>query len=150
MRLSEFILSNLEEILKEWESFAGTILPPSEFNQLILRDSAVEILKAIAKDIETAQTKSEQAEKSKGRGPRAPEDSAAEIHANDRLGLGFNQSQLVSEYRALRATVMRLWIDRSPDLDQSNIDELVRFNEGIDQGLSEATERFVQEIEKSS
>jgi len=149
MRLSQFILSNLESILAEWESFASTILPESKFDKIALRDAAGEILKAIANDIETAQTASQQAEKSKGHGVRTEEDSAAEIHAADRLGLGFNQAQVVSEYRALRATVIRLWIDTSPELDHSAIDQLIRFNEGIDQALSESTARFMQEIEES-
>jgi signal transduction histidine kinase len=149
MRLSQFILSNLESILAEWESFASTIFPESKFDKIALRDAAGEILKAIANDIETAQTSSQQAEKSKGHGVRTEEDSAAEIHAADRLGLGFNQAQVVSEYRALRATVLRLWIDSSPELDHSAIDQLIRFNEGIDQALSESTARFMQEIEES-
>ena len=149
MRLSQFILSNLESILAEWESFASTILPESKFDKIALRDAAEEILKAIANDIETTQTASQQAEKSKGYGARTEEDSAAEIHAADRLGLGFNQAQVVSEYRALRATVIRLWIDSSPELDHSAFDQLIRFNEGIDQALSESTARFMQEIEES-
>jgi len=49
MRLSKFILSNLEEILSEWESFASNILPEIKFENLVLRDGAQEILKAIAK-----------------------------------------------------------------------------------------------------
>jgi signal transduction histidine kinase len=149
MRLSQFILSNLESILAEWESFAGTILPESKLDKIALRDAAQEILKAIANDMETAQTASQQTEKSKGYGLRIEEDSAAEIHAADRLGLGFNQAQIVSEYRALRATVIRLWIDSSPKLDDSAFDQLIRFNEGIDQALSESTARFMQEIEES-
>jgi signal transduction histidine kinase len=149
MRLSQFILSNLESILAEWESFASTILPESKFDKITLRDAAGEILKAIANDIETTQTASQQAEKSKGYGVRTKDDTAAETHAADRLGLGFNQVQVVSEYRALRATVIRLWIDSSPEMDQLAIDQLIRFNEGIDQALSESTARFMQEIEES-
>ena len=149
MRLSQFILTNLEEILTEWESFASTVIPESKLDKIALRDSAEEILKAIANDMETAQTASQQTEKSKGYGVRLEEDSAAELHAAERLGLGFNQAQIVLEYRALRATVVRLWIDSPPELDHSAIDQLVRFNEGIDQALSESTARFMQEIEKS-
>jgi signal transduction histidine kinase len=149
MRLSEFILSNLDEILEEWESFADTVLPESKLDRLVLRDSAAEILTATAKDMETTQSSSEQTEKSKGRGLRTKEDTAAEIHAFDRLGLGFNQADVVSEYRALRATVIRLWIGSSPDVDHSSIDQLIRFNEGIDQALSESTTRFMEEIGKS-
>ena len=149
MRLSQFILSNHEVILAEWESFASTVLPKSNFDELALRDEADEILKTIANDMETPQTASEQAEKSKGRGPRVEQDSAAETHGADRLRLGFNQAQVVSEYRALRATVIRLWIDSSPEIDHSAIDQLFRFNEGIDQALSESAARFMQRIEES-
>jgi hypothetical protein len=149
MRLSQFILSNLEPILTEWESFARSVLPEANFGKLVLRDEAAAILKTIAHDMETPQTATEQAEKSKGRGPRTEQDSAAEIHASDRLRLGFNQSQVVSEYRALRASVIRLWINSSPEIEESAVDQLIRFNEGIDQALSESTDRFMQEIEKS-
>lgn len=149
MRLSKFILSNLEEILSAWESFASTVLPENKFEKLVLRDEAEEILKAIAIDMETAQSTSEQAEKSKGAAPRAEQDSAAELHAADRLRLGFNQVQVVSEYRALRATVIRLWVESSPEIDDSAMDKLIRFNEGIDQALSESTSRFMQLIDNS-
>ena len=150
MHLSKFILSNLEEILSAWESFASTVLPENKFETLVLRDEAEEILKTIAIDMETAQSTSEQADKSKGRaGPRTEQDSAAELHAADRLRLGFNQVQVVSEYRALRATVIRLWVESSPEIDDSAMDQLIRFNEGIDQALSESTSRFMQLIENS-
>ena len=36
MRLSKFILSNLEEILSEWESFASTVLPENKIPGRIL------------------------------------------------------------------------------------------------------------------
>lgn len=149
MRLSEFILSNLEAILAEWESFASSIIPDRKSDRSVLRDEADKILKTIAADIETLQTPFEQAEKSKGRGPRKEHDSPAEIHAGDRLRLGFDQAQIVSEYRALRASVIRLWLDSSPQLDRSAMDQLTRFNEAIDQALIESVARFMREVEKS-
>ncbi len=149
MRLSQFILSNMESILVQWQSFASTILPEKTFTKLTLRDLAEQMLRAIAADIETPQTAREQAEKSKGRRDRLASDTAAETHAVDRLLLGFNQAQIVSEFRALRATVIRLWIESSPDLNESAIYQLIRFNEGIDQALSESTVRFMEQIEES-
>src|SRR5919106_3472631 len=148
MRLSQFILSNLESILTEWESFARSVLPESS-DKLALRDEAEAMLKTIAQDMETPQTATQQAEKSKGRGPRTEQDSAAEIHAGDRLRLGFNQAQVVSEYRALRATVIRLWVNSSPEIDASAMDQLIRFNEGIDQAVSESAARFMHLIDNS-
>ena len=150
MRLSEFILRNLEHILTEWESFAATVLPDSKFTKIVLRDSAEEILKTIVREMEAAQTPLEQAEKSKGRARPTQVETSAEIHAAERLRLDFNQAHLVSEYRALRATVTRLWMDSSPEFeDQSNVHQLIRFNEGIDQALTESTVRFMQETDTS-
>jgi signal transduction histidine kinase len=149
VRLSKFILSNLEEILKEWESFASTVLPGKQFDKAMLRNDAAEILKAIAKDMETPQTASQQTVKSKGRDPKKAQDTSAERHSLVRLGQGFNQVQALSEFRALRATVIRIWMNSSPQIDDSAIYQLIRFNEGIDQALSETAARFMEQIEQS-
>ena len=149
MRLSEFILSNMNEILAEWESFAGAILPATNLDKLTLRDHAPEILKAIALDMETTQTDLEQAEKSKGLAPIKDPETAAETHSTQRLRTGFNQVQVVSEYRALRASVIRLWLASSPQPDSSDLYQLTRFNEGLDQALGESTMRFMQEVESA-
>ena len=149
MRLSQFILSNLEEILMEWESFARTIIPTKDLDQLALRDHAAKILEAIALDIEMAQTELEQAEKSKGRGNRRVEDTAAETHSAQRLQEGFNQVQMISEYRALRESVSRLWLATSPELDASALSQLTRFNEAMDQAVAESTARCMQQVEAS-
>jgi signal transduction histidine kinase len=149
VRLSQFILSNLEEILKEWESFASTVLPGKQFDKAMLRNDAAEILKTIAKDMETPQTSAQQTVKSEGRGPKTAQDTSAETHSIVRLSQGFNQVQALSEFRALRATVIRLWINSSPRLDDSAIYQLIRFNEGIDQALSESAAQFMEQVEKS-
>jgi signal transduction histidine kinase len=99
--------------------------------------------------METPQTSEQQSVKSKGRGPKTPQDTSAERHSNVRVGQGFNQVQALSEFRALRATVIRLWMNSSPELDDSAIYQLIRFNEGIDQALSESAARFMQQIEES-
>jgi hypothetical protein len=100
VRLSEFILSHLDEILTEWESFASTVLPGRDFDKANLRDDAAETLTTIAKDMETPQTTAQQTVKSKGRGPETAEDTSAQTHSDVRLGQGFNQVQTLSEFRA--------------------------------------------------
>jgi len=115
----------------------------------VLRDEAKQILQTIATDMESPQTDFEQAEKSQGRGQREEEHSAAEIHSEERVRLGFNQVQVIAEYRALRATVIRLWMKSEPDIDQSAMDELIRFNESIDQALIESAARAMKLIEDS-
>jgi hypothetical protein len=111
MRLAEFILRHMEAILAEWETFAATLLPAAEgLDALALRDHARPILEAIAKDLNTSQTREAQSQKSKGRAATmadAPE-TAAQTHAVLRARDGFDINQLVAEYRALRASVLRL------------------------------------------
>src|SRR6185369_5724098 len=80
MRLSEFIMTNLEEIVTEWESFASTVLPEKQFDRATLRDDAAQILSTIAQDMETPQTASQQTEKSQGLGPKTTHTSA-ETHS---------------------------------------------------------------------
>ena len=149
MRLSKFILSNLEAILTEWESFASTVLPGKQFDKAMLRDDAAEMLTNIAKDMETPQTAAQQTVKSTGRGPRTAQDTSAETHSVNRVSQGFNEVQALSEFRALRAAVIRLWINSSPELDDSAFYQLIRFNEGIDQAVSESAARFMKLVEES-
>src|SRR5687767_14170013 len=153
MQLSEFMLAHREEILSEWVEFARSCLPTADtMNLAMLRDHASEMLDAIAADLETRQTKSEQADKSEGKSDApdsgAPE-TAAQSHGAARADSGFTVEQMVSEYRALRATVTRLWIETAGELTRKDLDDLVRFNEAIDQALAESTSRFTQDLEHS-
>ncbi|MCW5658493.1 MAG: sensor histidine kinase [Burkholderiaceae bacterium] len=151
MRLAEFILRDMEPILVEWDAFAATLLPGARgMTPLALRDHAQHILEAVAKDLATPQTRHEQTEKSKGRGPRvagAPQ-TAAESHAVLRAQSGFDINQLVAEYRALRASVLRLWMD-DRRLDPSGIEDIVRFNEAIDQAVAESVSHFHVQVERA-
>jgi signal transduction histidine kinase len=154
MRLSAFMLSHREQILSEWVDFARSILPTADGMDLeMLRDHASEMLDAISKDLNTPQTKSEQADKSEGKSD-APSDSsdddtAAQSHGAARAESGFTVEQMVSEYRALRASVTRLWIDTCGELTRADLQDLVRFNEAIDQALAESTTRFTEGLDQS-
>jgi signal transduction histidine kinase len=119
----------------------------------MLRDHASEMLDTIAADLKTTQSRSEQADKSEGKSdadadPRTA-DTAAQSHGAARAASGFTVEQMVSEYRALRASVTRLWIDTTGDLAREDLDDLVRFNEAIDQALAESTARFTQDLDHS-
>ncbi len=54
MRLSLCILQNIEAIIGEWEDFAETLAPLEDANRVELRDHAMDILKVIAADLNTA------------------------------------------------------------------------------------------------
>jgi signal transduction histidine kinase len=151
MHLADFILRDMETILLEWDSFAGSCATrTAKMSPRALRDHARQILEAVAKDLRTAQSDEAQEQKSKGRAPvvlNAPE-TAAQTHAVLRARSGFDINQLVSEYRALRASVSSLWIDACYP-NAPRIEDLVRFHEAIDQAVAESVEFFDDQIEKT-
>jgi signal transduction histidine kinase len=140
MKLHHFIHEHVEEILAEWECFARLIEPAAgEMSGLALRDHAREILCDIALDIKTQQNLEEQHEKSQCLAPdQGTEQSAASIHGALRQASNFSLLQLSAEYRALRATVLRLWLPQVSQMSAETTYEMVRFNEAIDQALAES------------
>lgn len=152
MRLADFIDHALGEIVAHWEAFAATRLPASSrMEALALRDHAPQILRAIAADLRTPQTAAEQLAKSHGLAPvvAAAPHTAAEAHGTLRAQSGFSITQLVSEYRALRASVLRLWMqaDGSSNLAAA-ADDVMRFNEAIDQAIAESVDFYSQEVDR--
>lgn len=107
MRLSDFITANLEPILQDWDDFARTIeTPGAPLDTEALRDHAEQMLDAIVLDLRTKQTAKEQLAKAHGNAPSNDLETPAETHAVTRLMAGFTIDQMVSEYRALRASVL--------------------------------------------
>lgn len=152
MRLADFIVTNREPILAEWEAFARTCTPASgAMNVDALRDHADQMLSAIAADLKTPQDRLEQSEKSKGRAPTEDPGAltAAEHHGAGRAGSGFSVEQMVAEYRALRASVIRLWTRQKGGLVPSDVEDLTRFNEAIDQSLAESVTEYNRDLEQS-
>lgn len=154
MRLAKFILANIEPILAEWEAFAGSLAPGATMTKLALRDDAQAILLAAARDMEVDQSLAQQADKSKGDGGADTTESdrlddASVRHAEERVGSGFDIIDVVSEYRALRASVLRLWRKSLPQPDIDDIDDITRFNESIDQSLAEAVGSYTDRVDRS-
>jgi signal transduction histidine kinase len=143
LRLANFIISDLELILEEWESFAYTLQPASaRMSSAELRDHAELMLKFIAKDLNTAQTRVEQRTKSHGLAARNVQDSGPE-HGINRLESKFTMDQLFAEYRALRSSVLRLWKDAHPAPEVSDFEDMIRFNEAVDQLVAGSVFSFV-------
>ncbi|HET7322665.1 MAG TPA: histidine kinase dimerization/phospho-acceptor domain-containing protein, partial [Longimicrobiaceae bacterium] len=152
MRLADFILTNREPILADWEAFARTCAPASGTMDVeALRDHADQMLTAIVTDLQTPQGRLEQSEKSKGRAKAEDTGTvtAAEHHGASRAESGFTVEQMVAEYRALRASVIRLWTKQEGDLTPADVEDLTRFNEAIDQALAESMAEYNQGLEQS-
>jgi len=147
--LSRFIRDNAEPILAEWETFARSLPGGDAMNVAALRDHAKEMLVAIAADLERPQTDRAQDEKARGErdAGEARDTTAAQEHGTGRAGSGFTVGQMVAEFRALRASVTRLWLDeRAAELAYSDLTDLIRFNEAIDQAIAESVSRFSQAV----
>ena len=151
MKLSNFIRKNIETILVEWESFARTLQPKNgQMSPLALRDHAKLILLAIATGIDVTETPDEQYDKSRGEAPESggPE-SAAATHGTLRHTSGFTLIQLTAEYRALRATVLRLWLPELSAITEEMASDMIRFNEAIDQALAESVMTYSSKSAKT-
>jgi len=150
VRLTDFIRKNTEEIVSEWETFARTLTPASnDMTPLALRNHIHEMLAFIVSDIESPQTDFEQTQKSRGIKEKNSTPSAAEQHASLRLAGGFDIDQMVSEYRALRASVIRLWGKENSELNSQDVIDLTRFNESIDQELAESVSNYTKKVNYS-
>lgn len=150
MRLYEFIEHDMEAILQAWENFARSVetpLPPQDAAGL--RNHSEKILRTVAADMRTTQTTHEQSEKAQGRGPVQSSDTAARTHAITRLIAGFSMDQMVSEYRALRSSVLSRWLAREARAATSHVQDMIRFNEAIDQALIESIAAYGEAVEST-
>ena len=154
MRLAEFILANIEPILAEWEAFARSLLPGATMTIVALRDDAGAILLATARDMQNRQSLEQQASKSKGDGGAESAasdrlDNASDSHGVDRVGAGFHITDVIAEYRALRASVLRLWRESLPQPNLNDLDDITRFDESLDQSLARGVSSYSKRIDES-
>lgn len=142
-RLAEFIQSNADEILRAWDEFAATVSHEGKaLDPAALRDHAAEILKTIALDLAQPQTAAQQDAKGKGQAPRSHLPTPAETHADFRMVAGFAVDAMITEYRALRASVLKIWAKAGGGTQPGDLDDLTRFNEAIDQSIAESVGRY--------
>jgi len=111
--LAEFIDAERVAIVAEWETFARSLARAGE------RD-----------------------DRGRAARPRPRDPDRDRIHAALRIENGFKLGQMVAEYRALRASVLRLWEDKGTDPGG-----VTRFNEAVDEALTEAVACFMKTTE---
>ena len=147
MRLADFILAEIEPIVQDWEAFARTISPARSMGKTGLRDHARDMLREIADDLDSHQSGPERAAKSKGDEPQDGAESSAEVHGGERHSSGFTVVETVSEFRALRASVVSHWTKSYPMITGDQLEDVTRFHEAIDQAVAESLEQYTLEKE---
>jgi signal transduction histidine kinase len=152
MTLAKYIQQEINPIVKEWEAFARTSIPPAHHLSVEeLSDHARVLLLAVVADMQTTQAKQAKHEKSRGDLPNnSPEvTETAQSHAQHRFDQGFSLNEMVSEYRALRASVLRRWTEAMGPVDRANFDGVIRFGETMDQGLTESISWYIGKVDES-
>lgn len=136
MRLSNFILKNLEPILQATEEFARFLDPPiPPLESTGVRNHAEHVLRHVAFDMRTSQPTEQHIDNPQKLEFTAEDDSVAQSFALTRLVEGFTLDQMVSEYLALRSSVLALWLAQTGAGEDDQVVDIIRFNEGIDRAL---------------
>ena len=149
MRLSAFINERMDDILAEWDRYALTMTPAADHMSLRrLRDHSESMLREIARDLGSSQTAKEQQKKSQGTEDNSVSSPAAK-HGLGRYADQFTLLQLSAEFRALRATVLRLWLPIVKENTADTLDDVVRFNEAIDQAFAESVVTYSSRTEQT-
>ena len=144
MSLPAFIRHNHEEIIREFAAFAKTLMPPgADMTDAELRDHAKDMLTAVVEDMHLRQTAEEQHRKSQGRGSAHTMEASGRLHAADRIEHGYTFEAVLAEFRALRASVLRLYEGGGA----TDLKEARRFNEAIDEALTESTHQFAHQTD---
>lgn len=147
MKLSDFLTDHMDQILAEWDEYAEKMTPAADdMTARELRDHAEQMLRAIATEIDSRAPVHDPADPEDGDSEGDPEGeaeqaadtgSAAAKHGALRQEHRFTLLQLSSEFRALRATILRLWLPRVRNSPET-LASVVRFNEAVDRALAES------------
>jgi signal transduction histidine kinase len=150
---ADFITRNVDAIVDDFEAFARTAAPAAaSWGVKDLRDHAKVVLQAVAADMETAQTTRAQHLKATGNDvpdPFSRIKDTSRMHAKHRFEQGFTLPEMLSEYRALRASVIGRWSAQLQAPDRDDVVELTRFGEAIDEGLTESIGWYSRRLEES-
>src|SRR5262249_45668055 len=144
VRLSRFIADHREEILTAWQAFAADVPVAGAMDVGSLRDHAAAMLGVITDDLETPETDDQRDRKSRGQldAARNGAPTPASQHGLARAERGFSVESAVAEFRALRASVITLWVKHQHQAGAAELEEMRRFNEAIDQALAESLAQY--------
>ena len=144
MALLPFLQHNHETIIREFAAFARSLMPTgANMSESELRDHAEEILTAFATDMQLEQSPQEQALKATGHGSARSMVASGQWHADDRIKHGFSFESVLAEFRAMRATVLRLYEESG----ETDLGEVRRFNEAVDEALTESMKRYAEKTD---
>ncbi|MGG2041333.1 sensor histidine kinase [Burkholderia gladioli] len=149
MKLADFIEADLQDLVHDWTEYARVLSDKDQqLSENQQQNDGTALLIAIVADMRSFQSTAFRELKSLGERDGALHfNVVAERHANARVSQGFSITDITAEFRALRAAVLRRW-ERSGSLGSDALQEMIRFNEAIDQALSESVRGYSARIER--
>ena len=141
MRLSTFIVVQLDTIVDEWQAFGRSSFPPlNKAEAAELRGCLKGILLAMAKDMER---EGRDASADSGASVLGADARPAARHGALRQRSGIGMAQLVDEFGSMRAIVLTRWYFSGARTDsESVLQQSMRFNRAVDGVLCDAAESF--------
>lgn len=166
MELRRFITEHIDELLVEWESFARTLTPAADFlTQRDLRDHGIQLLYGIARDIAASPDDPDEARtpvacsgvgkaeevagKDASRGEPRPSELqlTGAVHGTLRQRDDFTLVQVCAEFRALRESVLGLWLRELDTMTEEAGYDMLRFHAAIDKALTASAVAFSAQAE---
>ena len=136
-RLADFIRSRRDQIIASWEASARQLRPGRDLGRLALLDHMPQFLDELASFIDDLRA---------GLDPRPP-DEVSQMHALERLDEGYDLSEVVAEYGALRSCLNEIVTrDAGPALRSL---EMPRLHQAIDKAIATSVVRFTMARERT-
>ncbi|HWU51242.1 MAG TPA: HAMP domain-containing sensor histidine kinase [Tahibacter sp.] len=150
MTLSDFLRQASDDIVACAVEFARTMPGPANegIDVQVLGNHLPLALDVIALDLEQPQSRQQSITKAEGRAVPKPGETAVQTHGRMRADVGLTVSQVIAEYRVLRAVVVRLWSEAGGLGSADAVADLIRFNEAIDQAIAGSVAFHGSEVER--
>jgi signal transduction histidine kinase len=131
--ISTFIRAHADDIVREWIARARREIPEGRsLSRPALIDHLPELISAVADWVDDDRDAA-----------RRGFDRLAEGHAVQRLGYGLTLESLIEEYAVMREIILTRLLEVPAIVDDVR-EDLVRFNLGMDEAITESVRRYAQ------
>lgn len=137
--LPDFIRANSEQVLGEWENVARALAGEEAMDVAARRDHAQEMLTAIANALDVPRSDA----------PWQTTPTAVQAKGPGAAISGIIVEHIVSEFRALRASVLHLWSVQQSHANSADLHVLTQFNVAVDQAMAESISMYVHGADRS-
>jgi signal transduction histidine kinase len=143
LTMAEFLRVHRARIVDEWTKQVRARLPGARrTDKLALEDNIPDMLERIA-----ARLEADGGDVGKLGDEGNPLDDLSELHALERLLIGYDLRQIVDEYRLLRRTIVGLY-SKLAGRDDRGTHDISFLNECLDLAVSTAAHRFADERQR--